>query len=414
ALPIFLAPDLLVASASYGIGALAIRVRADEAGTITTEEVWQSNVLRTHFNSSVLIDGKIYGFDNATLKCIDPTTGEALWAQRRGLGKGSLIAADGRLIVLTENGTLKIVEATPEKYHELASHPVLTGRSWTEPTLADGRVYLRNREEIVALDLRGAGATTTTSAATSSPSTDPSTATTKIAHANLDLAEIRRRHADAVGDLATIHEARGLRIRGTYDAEGNLWPYTLTISHAGAYRLEVAMDRGVGLEASNGTTAWIDDPGDEPAKLLPADQAAWAIADLATFATPWLATLDEGTRLELVGTADLDGRPAYHLRAHVAEDRTEDWYLDPQDFLVRRKDVKANIEWLGDYTRVYWFHRYGEHRGVRLPHFTERVDETFVKLFHVESVDTLEQIDPAIFEAPANAEAPEPAAADAR
>lgn len=395
AMPIFVAPDLLIASASYGIGALAVRLRTVD-GVTTPEEVWQSQVMRNHFNSSVLIDGKIYGFDNATLKCVDPATGEQLWAQRRGLGKGSLIAADGLLIVLTENGAIKLVEATPSGYYELASHPVLTGRSWTEPTLADGRLYLRNREEIVALDLRARGG--------AAPAITRRDAATPAALSDLTRDQILRRHSEAVGDIADLRAGQGLRIRGTYDAEGVPSPFTLTVAWSGAYRLEVHADDGDRIQASDGATAWTEDPRDG-AKILDEAEASLVIHDLATFAIPLLPAPGDGVRLELVGKADLDGRPAHHLRAHLPGDQTEEWYVDPDDFLVRRKDVAAISPWWGDYTRVYWYHRHAEHFGAQVPVFMERIDDTFVKLFHVESVERLDRLEAARFAAPASGSA---------
>lgn len=152
AMPIVLASDRVFVSASYDIGALVVRVGKGTEGW-QAEEVWSNRLMRNHFNSSVLVDGHLYGFDNSALKCIDPATGEACWAKRGGLGKGSLLAADGHLVVLSETGKLLMVEATPEGYREKASTPVLDGRCWTSPSLAGGKVFLRNREEIVALDL---------------------------------------------------------------------------------------------------------------------------------------------------------------------------------------------------------------------------------------------------------------------
>ncbi len=157
ATPVFVAPDLVFVSAAYGVGAAALRLEATDEG-ITASELWTNQrVMRNHFSSSLALDGAVYGFDNASLKCIDPETGEQHWVRRGGLGKGSLIAADGLLIVLTETGTLKLVEVTQEEYRELASAPMLEGRCWTAPSLADGVLYLRNREEIVAVDLSGRG-----------------------------------------------------------------------------------------------------------------------------------------------------------------------------------------------------------------------------------------------------------------
>jgi outer membrane protein assembly factor BamB len=151
--PVFVAPDLILVSASYGVGAKVVRLKV-EAGTVAAEEVWSGQQMRNHFNASVALDGHVYGFDAATLRCINARTGERRWA-KRGLGKGSLIAADGLLLVLSERGKLVLVEATPEAYQELAAHQVLRGRCWTPPSLWEGRLYLRHHSELVCLDLKG-------------------------------------------------------------------------------------------------------------------------------------------------------------------------------------------------------------------------------------------------------------------
>ncbi|MEM7351449.1 MAG: PQQ-binding-like beta-propeller repeat protein [Acidobacteriota bacterium] len=163
ALPIFVEPDLLFVSASYDIGAMALRMQAAD-GKIAVEPVWESKVMRNHFNSSVTLDGHIFGFDNATFKSIEAATGDQKWAQRGRMGKGSLIYADGHFLVLTETGRLLLVEANPEAFVEKAAVQVMEGRCWTSPTLADGRLFLRNREEMVALDLRSGQSSAATTA----------------------------------------------------------------------------------------------------------------------------------------------------------------------------------------------------------------------------------------------------------
>jgi outer membrane protein assembly factor BamB len=152
AIPVFLPPDRVLVGASYDIGAILVRV--DTNGS-NAEEVWSSRFMRTHINTAVALGDHIYGFDTGTLRCLDAQTGERGWA-KRGLGKGSLIYADGMFIVLSERGKLVLVEATPERYRELAAHQVLEGRCWTAPSLADGRLYLRNHTELVCLDLNAA------------------------------------------------------------------------------------------------------------------------------------------------------------------------------------------------------------------------------------------------------------------
>jgi outer membrane protein assembly factor BamB len=150
--PVFVAPDLVLISASYDVGAKVVRLKTDGA-EVSAEELWSGRQMRSHFGSAVALVGRIYGFDTATLRCLDAETGESCWAKRR-LGKGSLIYADGMFLVLSERGMLVLLEATPEAYRELASHQVLEGRCWTPPSLSEGRLYLRNHSELVALDLR--------------------------------------------------------------------------------------------------------------------------------------------------------------------------------------------------------------------------------------------------------------------
>lgn len=153
AMPVFIPPDRIFVSASADIGATVVRVHT-ENGEPVVDEVWKDRVMKNHFSSSVLYEGTLYGFDNGTFKAIDPATGEQRWA-KRGLGKGSLIAADGLLLVLSDRGKLVLVEATAEEYRELSSVQALTGKTWTLPALAGGRVYLRDHDEIVCLEVAG-------------------------------------------------------------------------------------------------------------------------------------------------------------------------------------------------------------------------------------------------------------------
>ena len=151
ATPIFIAPDKIFISASYDKGAVLLKMKADPDG-MAVEEAWKSRVMKNHFNSSVFQGDYLYGFDNAILKCIKANTGEEQWKQR-GFGKGALILADGHLIVLGDQGKLALVEAIPSEYKEKASVQVLQGKCWTVPTLAGGRLYLRNQKEMICLDM---------------------------------------------------------------------------------------------------------------------------------------------------------------------------------------------------------------------------------------------------------------------
>jgi outer membrane protein assembly factor BamB len=153
ALPIFVPEDKIFISTNYDSGAALLKVSV-AAGKPSVQEAWLSKSMRNHFNTSVLHNGHIYGFDNAVLKCIDANTGEDKW-KKSGFGRGSLLFADGHLIVLSERGQLVMVEATPTEYKEKATAEVLQGKCWTMPTLVNGKLYVRNQKEMKCLDLKG-------------------------------------------------------------------------------------------------------------------------------------------------------------------------------------------------------------------------------------------------------------------
>ena len=120
------------------------------------EVLWENKEMNSNMNGCVLLDGHLYGFDDAVLKCMT-VDGDVRWAER-GLGKGTVVASDGRLIVLSEKGELLVAPATPKGF-EPASRAKLfdEGVCWTTPVLSHGIVYCRNnRGQLVARDHRAA------------------------------------------------------------------------------------------------------------------------------------------------------------------------------------------------------------------------------------------------------------------
>ncbi|WP_395747983.1 PQQ-binding-like beta-propeller repeat protein [Prosthecobacter sp.] len=112
------------------------------------KEIWRNRLMKNQFNSCVLLEGHLYGSDGdydkaAVLKCIDFDTGTEKWSDA-GVGFCSLTAADGKLIIMTAKGELIIAKAIPAKFEPISRTPVLTGRCWTAPVLANGHIYVRN------------------------------------------------------------------------------------------------------------------------------------------------------------------------------------------------------------------------------------------------------------------------------
>lgn len=152
AMPLFVPPDKVFVSGIGGEGATLLKIHDDD-GAVTAEPLWNDPSMRNHFHSSLYYEGTVYGFDNATLKALSAATGKLAWS-KRGLGRGSLIAADGHLIVLSDRCKLLLAEATPEGWKEEGGAQVLEGKCWTPPSLVDGKLYLRNHTEMVCYDLK--------------------------------------------------------------------------------------------------------------------------------------------------------------------------------------------------------------------------------------------------------------------
>jgi outer membrane protein assembly factor BamB len=144
--------DMMFVSSGYNKGCALLKISANGV-----TEVWKNKNMRNHFSSSILWEGYIYGFDESTLKCLDFKTGQEKWAQE-GLGKGSLMLADGIMIILSEKGELLTAKASPEKFEKISSSQILTGKCWTVPVLANGRIYARNAAgQLVCVDVRKQG-----------------------------------------------------------------------------------------------------------------------------------------------------------------------------------------------------------------------------------------------------------------
>jgi len=142
--------DKVFISSGYNTGGALIQISGSKPKVI-----WKNKNMRNHFNSCVLWKGHLYGFDESTLKCLDFQTGAVKW-KKRGLGKGSLMLADGKLIIMGDKGDLVIAEASPDSFQEISRAKVLSGLCWTVPVLSGGKLYCRNHPgDLVCLDVSG-------------------------------------------------------------------------------------------------------------------------------------------------------------------------------------------------------------------------------------------------------------------
>lgn len=149
-------------SSGYGKGCGVLEIETDAEGKLEPHLVYRNRKMKNHFSSSVFYKGYLYGFSDTILTCmsfvppLDETKRQVAWTfpDRAAFGKGSLIIADGHLILLGETGLLAVAEATPAKIEIKSSLQIPTDRAWSLPALANGLLYVRDREKLYCLDLR--------------------------------------------------------------------------------------------------------------------------------------------------------------------------------------------------------------------------------------------------------------------
>jgi len=142
--------DELFVSSGYNFGCALLKL-----GVEGVSEVWRNKNMRNHVNSCVLVDGFLYGYDEGELKCLDWRTGTVKWATR-DYGKGSLMVADGKLILFGQKGKLGVAEVSPGGFKQLSYFQALGGQNtWASPVLANGRIYVRNLDTLAAFDVKG-------------------------------------------------------------------------------------------------------------------------------------------------------------------------------------------------------------------------------------------------------------------
>ena len=147
--------DVLVAGgdAMGGTGIRRLAVAHEPAGW-TASERWISKGLKPYFSDFVVHEGHAFGFDGSILACIDLKDGTRKWkGGRYGHGQLVLLPEQDLLLVLSEEGELALVKATPEQFTEVARVPAIEGKTWNHPALVGDVLLVRNGEEMAAFRL---------------------------------------------------------------------------------------------------------------------------------------------------------------------------------------------------------------------------------------------------------------------
>ena len=147
--PVILDDRHLVFSSQAGCALLELEV-AD--GLCTVNEKWRNRLMKCSYANPVVREGYLYGLDEGILACVDLADGKRKWKNGR-YGHGQLLLANDLLVILSEKGELLLVEATPERFAELAKIQAIEGKTWNNPVLVGGRALVRNHLEMACYEL---------------------------------------------------------------------------------------------------------------------------------------------------------------------------------------------------------------------------------------------------------------------
>ena len=156
---------MVYVSVGYGGGSCTCLKPTPSGKTFQAEVVYNKKVIGNKQGGVVLVDKYVYGFhDDTGWMCQEFASGKVVWPirSRQTVKAGSLLAADGRLYVLDEKGTVAMLEASPKKFTAVSQFtlPVLSklrktgGHVWTHPSLSDGKLYLRDQELVYCYQVK--------------------------------------------------------------------------------------------------------------------------------------------------------------------------------------------------------------------------------------------------------------------
>jgi outer membrane protein assembly factor BamB len=165
--PIVVGNEIFI-SETYELGSALVRFTGN-----AFEEIWtdrnrrREQAMALHWNTPIELDGYLYGSSgyhapDAELRCVEWKTGKVMWSEP-GMGRSSLLLVDGVIISLSEDGTIRVLKPSSQKYTELAKweltaedgSPLLPYPAWAAPALSHGLLYVEGANRLVCLKLMG-------------------------------------------------------------------------------------------------------------------------------------------------------------------------------------------------------------------------------------------------------------------
>jgi len=141
-------------SSAYGTGAALLEL-TPAPNKVTARQVYFTREMRNHHATSVLVGDYLYGFSDAILTAMKFDTGQVAWRDR-SVGKGSVVFADDRLYLYSEQGVVGLAEASATGYREHGRFQIRAGSAptWSHPVVSNGKLFIRDQDNIYAFDVK--------------------------------------------------------------------------------------------------------------------------------------------------------------------------------------------------------------------------------------------------------------------
>jgi outer membrane protein assembly factor BamB len=144
--------NMVLLGSPAGTGARMFQIQKKESA-LSASEAWTSGKFRPYFDDMVFLKGNIYGYDGDRICCVNAATGEMRWEGKRYGGQVLLVADMEMLLVVGEKGDVILIPANPAEFKEVARFKAISGKTWNHPTIAHGRLFVRNAEEAACFEL---------------------------------------------------------------------------------------------------------------------------------------------------------------------------------------------------------------------------------------------------------------------
>jgi len=146
--------DNVFITSAYNKGCLQLGISGEKA-----DVNWQNKIMQCHFNTPLYFDGCYYGSSgraerSGELVCLDARTGVPCWKEA-GFDTGGVIHADGvNFTIIAASGEVVMFKPDAKAYRELGRMKLLSGPCWTTPIIADGKLFVRNVDTILCVNLK--------------------------------------------------------------------------------------------------------------------------------------------------------------------------------------------------------------------------------------------------------------------